>query len=687
MITATNLPAMRPPLFRSDPPSHSAIRGSRFKVQSSRFLLLFAVICLWATIVAASAAIPSPEKLLPDDTLIVVTVPDFAKLREMYRKSPQRQLWNDPAMKPFKDKFISKWQEEFVKPLERELNVSLDSYASLPQGQLTFALLQNAGPPSDEQSLGWLLLLDTKDKSAQLKTNLADLRKKWVDAGKTVKTEKIRDFEFAVVPMSSNDVPKALRKLFPQPSEVQELPVEGETKKAAPKNDLVIGQADSLLILGNSIKAVEKIVIRLSGGSLPSLAELAAYESNHRVFFRDSPVYAWANVKAFIDLNRKSANKKESDAPDPFATMKPDKVLTAIGLAGLKTIAIHFQDSSEGSLIQVFLGVPEASRQGIFKILAGEPKECAPPQFVPADALKFRRWRLDGQKAWAALEKMLAEISPQSLNGMNFLLDTANTAAKEKDPSFDIRKNLIGNLGDDIITYEKAARGSTLAELSSPPSLYLVGSPHPEQLAAALKSILVFMSQQAGTPGEREFLGRKIFSVTLPAMPLPMGGSSRPGAARILSYSASGGYVVISTDASLLEEYLRSSESKAKALREISGLVEATQKVTDPGTGLLGYENSTETMRAAFEKWKKDPNPGTNSTASTLLPGALGMAGPERNLKEWMDFSLLPAYDRVARYFHFNVYAGSANVDGLSFKLFSPLPPALKAAQGSSSAR
>ena len=636
----------------------------------------------------ASAAIPSPDKLLPDDTLVVVTVPDFSKVREIYRKSPQRQFWNDPAMKPFRDNFLSKWKEEFVKPLERELNVSFDTYTNLVRGQITFALLQNGGPAAVDQPLGWLLLLDAKEKSSQLKANLADLRQKWVDAGKSIKTEKIRDLDFAVLPMSSNDLPKTLRKFFPQPSEVQELPVEGEPKKLAPKSELVIGQVDSLLILGNSTRGVEKIVIRLTGGAVPALGELAAYDANHRALFRDAPFYGWVNVKSLIEfMNRKSSEKRSSDAPDPFAAPKPDKIISAIGMAGLKTIAFNFQDSNEGSLFQVFIGAPEATRQGIFKILAGEAKDAAPPQFVPADAVKFRRWRLDGQKAWAALEKMLADISPQSLNTVNFILDTANTAAKDKDPSFDIKKNLIGNLGDDIITYEKAPRGNTLAELRSPPSLFLLSSPHPEQLAAALKSVLVFMSQQAGTPAEREFLGRKIFSVTLPAVPLPMGGSSRPATPRTLSYAASGGYVAMSTDTSLLEEFLRSSETQAKMLRELPGLVGATQKVTDPGTGLLAYENNAETMRASFEGWKKEPSSITNATASSLLPGAIGMAGPERTFKEWMDFSLLPAYDKVAKYFHFTVYAGSANVDGLTLKIFTPIPPALKGAQSAGSAR
>src|SRR5215468_8059312 len=71
---------------------------------------------------AGAAPIPPAEKILPNDTLILFTVPDFAKVREIYKKSPGSQFWNDPAMKPFKDKFMSRWQEELVQPLEHDLN-------------------------------------------------------------------------------------------------------------------------------------------------------------------------------------------------------------------------------------------------------------------------------------------------------------------------------------------------------------------------------------------------------------------------------------------------------------------------------------------------------------------------------------------------------------------------------------
>jgi hypothetical protein len=86
-------------------------------------------------------------------------------------------------------------------------------------------------------------------------------------------------------------------------------------------------------------------------------------------------------------------------------------------------------------------------------------------------------------------------------------------------------------------------------------------------------------------------------------------------------------------------------------------------------------------MRAQFEMLKKNSASATNAGALSLLPGVLGMSGPEKNFKDWMDFSLLPAFDKVSKYFHFTVYAGSATTDGLMFKVFAPAPPGLKAAR------
>lgn len=639
----------------------------------------FIAIALFAMAVAAPtgrAAIPPAEKILPPDTLFVVGIPDCAKMREIQTKSPFGQLWNDLAMKPFHDKFVAKFKEEFVAPLERELGVKFDDYASLLQGQFTFAVTQEGWQGKSDVVPAVLFLLDTRDKSGQLKTNLADLRKKWVDAGKSIRTEKIRDIEFSILPLSSNDVPKTLTKFFPQHQEVQELGKEAE-KKSPDKPEIVIGQVESLLIMGTTTKAVEKVVLHLTSGSAPALTDEAAFEANRLAMFRDAALYGWFNAKTFFDvLVRIPPEKPNPEAPNPMPTPPMDKILTAVGLTGLKTVAFDFRSSNEGSSFDFSLGTPEASRQGIFKILAAEPKASAPPAFVPANAVKFQRWRIDGQKAWAALEKMLNDISPQALNTLNFLINNANEAAKEKDPNYDFKKNVIGNLGDDLISYQKSPRGATLGELQSPPSLVLIGSPNPDQLVTAVRGPLFLLTARAGTPDEREFLGRKIYSFQLPTPPTRGMSNAAP---RKLNFAASGGYVAISTDAAILEEYLRSSEGKAKPLRETAGLTEAMQRVGGPGTGMFGYENQNETARIAFDVLKKLGSASTNADSSlNPLAGTVPFAAPEKKIKDWLDFSLLPDFNKVSQYFYFTVYGGGANAEGITFKAFAPTPPQLK---------
>jgi hypothetical protein len=45
--------------------------------------------------------------------------------------------------------------------------------------------------------------------------------------------------------------------------------------------------------------------------------------------------------------------------------------------------------------------------------------------------------------------------------------------------------------------------------------------------------------------------------------------------------------------------------------------------------------------------------------------------------REWLDFSLLPDYDAVSKYFFFSTFSGNANTEGLTFKFFTPRPPQL----------
>ena len=656
----------------SSPPASIIMHLNRIFAPALRGKTVLVLALLAAATVFA--AIPPAEKLLPADTLVVVSVPDAAKLRDLYGKSAQSRFWNDAAMKPFREKFLAKWNDEFFVPLERDLGVKFDDYSALPQGQVTVALTQNGWTGNDQDAAepGVLFLLDTKDKSGQLKTNLADLRQRWTDAGKAIKTEKIRDLDFAIVPLSSNDLPKTLKSFFPQKQEIQELGKEA-AKKPAPTDALVIGQFESLLIVGNSTKVIEAVMAHLTGGNAPALADDPAFEQNRLALFRDAGFYGWCNTRSFVDLLLKLPKAKPNPtAPDPMPLPELDKVIASLGLSGLKTLTFAFRDPGDGAVFEVFLGVPEASRQGLFKLMAIEAKDAAPPPFVPADVIKFQRFRLDGPKTIASLEKMLKDVSAQLIDSWEYLLKNGEEAMKQGDPNYDLRKNIFANLGDDVLIYQKAPRGNSLAELNSPPSLVAIASPNAEPLARALSGLLIIRSSDALAPKTREFLGKKIYSIGLSL------GPPTPGPTESLSYAASGGYVVFSTDAATLEEFLRSAESPGKPLRETAGLADAAQRVGGQGTGMFTYENQAETMRIVFELLKKLTPATPAPSSSNPLVNAIPFAGPEKSLRDWMDFSLLPEFAKVSKYFYFSVWAGSANADGLNYKWFSPTPPGMK---------
>src|SRR6185503_15928296 len=146
--------------------------------------------------------------------------------------------------------------------------------------------------------------------------------------------------------------------------------------KGASKSVLVVGQYESLLIAGSSVKAVEKVVARLTSGSVPALADEAAFEANRLTMFREAPLFAWFNAKAFFEiLARMPEEKPDPQAPSPLPAFSLSKLVSASGLTSLKTVAFDLRDSNEGIMYEVFIGAPEAGRRGLFKILAMETKD------------------------------------------------------------------------------------------------------------------------------------------------------------------------------------------------------------------------------------------------------------------------------------------------------------------------
>ena len=634
-----------------------------------------ALVFLLAATLRLGADIPPAAQLLPADTVALFSVPDWEKGVAYWAQSPQGKLWNDPSFRPFREKLIQRFKDDFAGPFERQSGIRLADYAGLLRGQVTVAVTRNGWGGKPDARPGVLLLADTKDKEEGLKTQLTQLKEKWAAGGKPMRVERIRDLEFTTFILENGTLQESLDKVLPgNDDETDDAEADAKSSK---RTELTVGRSGALLIAGNSVAEIEKVLARLSGGMAPALAEQAVFEANQSVF-RDALAFAWIHFEKVFETFEKRMNQSPSgddeESAESIMAPRTDKILAATGLSGLKTIAARLGGSPEGTAAELFLSVPEARRKGVFQIVAPQRKDAGPPTFVGADVVKFSRWRVDGQRAWSTIEGMLNAASPElsALLRMGF-----QAAGKDRDPNFDMKRSLVGNLGDDFILMEKNPRSDALKDLNGPPALFLIGSPDAGELVQGIRAATDLLPLAGGVPevNQREFLGRKVYSLTLPAPAEP----DEPGPSpdpRHFNFAASGGYAAMSGDVALLEEYLRSTETSVRPLRETAGLNEAAEKVGGMSTGYFGYENQAETVRTWLETAKEESATLDKLLSLAPVAGEKGMAeGEKKTMRAWFDVSALPPYEKVARYFHFIVYSLTVSNEGLSWKLFAPTPP------------
>lgn len=643
-----------------------------------------------ARIPAAEPGVPPAPQLLPDDTFFLISVPDLRQAGTALAHSPHGQFWKDPAMKPFADKLAGRLKEEILAPLEREWQFRGEDWQPLLQGQFTFAL---TAPGPGATSSTALLLLDTGGRVAPLASNLAALRKQWVDAGRRIRAERIRDVEFSVLLATAGDVPQGVRDAL-SPARFYLDPTGGNAppERAAPPpraagteapGELFVGQSGGLLLVATAARPLERVLARLAGSQPPVLADVPAFAADFNASLREAPFGAWLRPDAVMPLLGAPANPASvpahltEGAPEnaAFVPVHLADLLRALGLASARSAAFSLRETPEGWLFQCRLTAPETARQGILAALGGPAGETTPPPLVPADALEFHRWRVSGPRAFACLQAAAASLSPHFQRTFNFLLDSAQDATRLEQPGYDLRQALESSLGDDLL-WLRRLRPDAAAELDAQRTLVLLSSPQPEHLLGALHSVFVLLPQEDSGRIPRDFLGRKVYSVPLPPTPDQKGELRSPG---ILHYAAGASQVALATDAALLEEYLRGPATPARSLNALAGLPQAAQRVVEPGTFAFGVLNRSTTARAALATLKRQTNSVAGFAALSPLPGFLVESLAETTgLGAWLDGSTLPAFDPLARHFHFTVYSFTATSEAIIFKLFAPRPPPAK---------
>lgn len=619
-----------------------------------------------------SAEIPH-EKILPADTLVFATIPDYDKAVSLFDNSATGMFLKDPSMKAFNDKFSAKWRSDVVQPLEKELGIKFSDYSGIVKGQVSFAVSLLAGSdPTQAPQVALTLMIESRDGKDNLTKAIQDIKQKYVKGGGEVKSAKLGNTAYDIFVVNSEAIDKIINKVFPDPTEGWES-LDGPKPK--PKNktyEISACQIDSLLVLSTKQTVMEKLLVNVTGNAADSLANYENFKSRFQKKSDATTFFLWFRVDPLTGMLNALAEMPKSE-PSSFDIMK---ILKTTGILAIRDISMLINTTPEGGEMEIFGRLPKNELTGFLKALVPQQKDSTPPSFVPANAASFVRYRLDMQQAWTHIENALNQIDPKILSVVNLMLQTAG---KAKDPNFDWRKNIIGNFGDDIIVFTRIPEKVSFDNFNRNPRIVLVGSKNPDELGASIR-FLSALSPKPPEIKEKDIAGKKVYYWQEPQQNIEIPGApQQPNPVERYTYITSvANYAVFANDQKILEEFLNFSEGKANPLKNLAGFNEALNKTGNPNSGLVFFTNDRENMRLQLTVLKNEPDIIAAFIGITPIGMRLGLAEDSKLFKEWVDPNLLPDFAKVAKYFNFKLSSINITDDGIMLKSVTPNSPDLK---------
>ncbi len=579
---------------------------------------------------AAVSPLPLAEDWLPTNAIAYVTVPDFPAAQAGLRRSSVGRLWSDSSMAAFRAQATECILSDGLGPWQHLLSIDLSRWLRLLRGQLTVAWFPPEG--SSTNLPGWGALIDASGQEDALGREIDGLRGRWTSAGYSVNTNGFSGIEFLTVRGWAREAAGSSNR-----------PVD----KSLSASSLWIGRRQNVLLIADAASAAASLAGRLSDVGTPVATK--------RPRFPTATAQALPGIFAWVDFVavRPLLDQKFSMLFGLLASLggQPAQVGSALGLDGLRQAAFSAVASEGGLRSRMFLDVPSARRTGIFQLLALEPREALPPPYIPADALRFQRGRVNGARMWKTLEESLNKVSPQMSGLLRLTLETAGQSVDEQ---FNVTHNVAEALGDDFITYELPVGTNALYG----GRVTLIGSPRPAALLVGVRAMLALnMIQGGGDFSERMFLGQTLYRIAIPAT------DGEP--ARSLEMGTNGRYVIIADQPLVLEELLRRPDNPAIGLRSLPRVVEAARDAGGWERGLFTYE---DVALAGAGPWEAIRTSGLESAPPALAHG-LTLIVP--NVAGCLDFSRLPPFAKIARYQGISVLTGGTDANGFRFEWLS----------------
>lgn len=588
--------------------------------------------------VGVRAALPKTAKLLPPDTAFVVNIENFSRLKGQFEKTDLFKLYKDPSMSAFIEDFKKKLQEK-IKAEDSELAKIVSDAATLPEGKAAIALVLNPKTiDADEPPI--MLIAEWGSKAAQVK-----------DMVNKIITKAVEE--------------KDARK---QTEDYRGVGITSITGKSSDKVSYCF--IDDAMILSANAETMKFVIAQAKGAGSQTLADSDDYNSTLRTVSSEGPgkIDIYVNIKHIIQT---------VTAKDEAGKVKP--ILTNLGLDNVTSFGLSINvgsgpggTSSGKALLKI-----DGAKKGICKLLEVESGPIAVPRFVSESTCSVSVVNLNMKKAFDEMVKILTAFSPQMAMMVNMPL---SPPGPQGEPPLQLKTGIIDHLGSQIVIAQSINKSGQ--DMPKPESLVALAVTN----RAPLEKTLLLLHSTMIAPGKpdarRELLGHTIYSVDLGGMMPGMGGG--PGArAPMMMVPAPAGapgmpkLAFTVTDTHLIFAGEDAVEKAVRSLSSGGGSVASAKwfsqaKTAIPSSvGLAGLQNSEASMEAIWSVLRTMKKP---SKAAGMTPAEIGLGAtsPQMMLSQigddLVDFSLLPDFDAVKKYFGLSASYGISRQDGFFFE-------------------
>jgi hypothetical protein len=315
-------------------------------------------------------------------------------------------------------------------------------------------------------------------------------------------------------------------------------------------------------------------------------------------------------------------------------------------------------------------------KKGICKMLDVESSAIRPPRFIPGSACSAMFANLNVKKAFDELANILRILSPQAAAIMYMPLIPASP---EGQPGVQLKRDVIDHFGSQIVV----ARGINKPFSTGVPPTETFIAFAVSNTKALEKSLSVLHSKllAANNPdAKRELLGHTIYQLNIPLFNFfagsrtPMQSPSVPAPPQIptFAFTVTDSHLIVGVE-STVERAIRTLSSSEDTSMASAKWFTTAKSALPSVVGLATMEDNAvggELFWWLMKQGKKTlwgPNIQPDASSPSVSFGPM-------QVFELFDFSLLPEFDAVRKYFGLSASYGVSRPDGFFFE-FEYLDP------------